>query len=82
MQNSIIINRDMPRFTVNVLLLAIERRDQKNLKTCARAVIRSAYDHLYYNYNQHPTANGAAMSELLIAKWDLEENEGVPQWTR
>ena len=68
--------QDVPRFTVQILLIALDRKDRKNLKVCAKAVLRSAFDHLFDSYTLDSPAAGEAMSTLIVARWQIEEEDG------
>lgn len=70
-----ILPEDASRFTVQILLIAIARKDEKNLKVCARAVLRSAFHHLYHSYTLDTQENGEAMSTLIALRWQIEEAE-------
>jgi hypothetical protein len=64
-------SRDFPHNTVATLLIVLERRDLKNRRTCAVAVLRSAFDHLFKSY-RYPTAeSGEAMCTLLVLAGEL-----------
>jgi hypothetical protein len=56
---------DSPHETMLALVLSLERQDD-NAKTCAKALLRSAVNHLYASYTVYPDENGAAMTTLLV----------------
>jgi len=70
-----ILPEDASRFTVQILLIAIARKDAKNLKVCAKAVLRCAFNHLFDLYTLDTQENGQAMSTLIALCWDIEEAE-------
>jgi hypothetical protein len=72
-----ILPEDIPRFTVQLLLICIDHNDTKNLKVCAKAVLRSAFDHLFDSYSLDTQENGEAMSTMIACRWDIEEAERV-----
>jgi hypothetical protein len=69
------VSRDSPRFTVHLLLICIDHNDSKNLKVCAKHVLRSAFHHLFDEYCLDSPENGEAMSTLIVARWQVEEAE-------
>jgi hypothetical protein len=60
------VNQDVNRHSVSVLLIALERRDRENLPVCTRCVLKSVYDHLRHEYLHWPNASGEAMCTLLV----------------
>lgn len=72
-----ILPEDASRFTVQILLIAIARKDEKNLKVCAKHVLRSTFHHLYDSYSLDTQENGEAMSTLIALRWQIEEAERV-----
>ncbi len=68
-----ILSKDAPRFTVHLLLIALERNDTKNLKVLAKSILRSAFHHLYDAYGMEIPEVGEAMSTLIVARWEVEE---------
>ena len=70
-----ILPEDIPRFTVQLLLICIDHNDTKNLKVCAKAVLRSAFHHLYDSYTLDTPESGEAMSTFITLRWLVEEAE-------
>ena len=63
--------RDHTRFSMVMMLQALERNDQRNLPVLSKSVLRSVYDHLFFSYSTRTTENGPAMSTLLVLQWEL-----------
>ena len=75
--NISIFERDSSHFSVQLLVQALEQNDQTNLTVLAKSVLRSTYDHLFFNYSARTTENGPAMSSLLILQSQLREPSDV-----
>jgi hypothetical protein len=74
--NISIFERDHTRFSMVMLLQALERNDRRNLNVLAKSVLRSIYDHLFFSYSTRTQENGAAMSALLIVQGELRASGG------
>ena len=55
--NISIFDRDSSRFSLQLLVQALERNDQTNLTVLAKSVLTSVYDHLFFNYVGRTTEN-------------------------
>jgi hypothetical protein len=75
--NLSIFERDRTRFSMVMLLHALEQNDQRNLSVLSKSVLRSIYDHLFFSYSTRTKENGAAMSAVLIVQWELRAGGGV-----
>jgi hypothetical protein len=74
--NLSIFERDRTRFSMVMLLHALEQNDQRNLPVLSKSVLRSIYDHLFFSYSTRTTENGPAMSTLLILQSELRAGGG------
>jgi hypothetical protein len=85
MDTRIVLHRDVPRFTVQSLLIALDANaDKRKVQECARDLLKSSFHHLFDDYMFDREETGDAMSALILAKWEVEEalDEGkkVPWW--
>jgi hypothetical protein len=64
-------HQDFPRNTMATLLVCLEHRDARNVRQCARAVLRSAFDHIFAQYGRPTAESGEAMCTLLALAGEL-----------
>jgi len=70
---------DCPKNTMVVLLLVLQEEkchDSHAVRSCATAVLRSAFNHLYLGTPDPSACAGGAMSTLLVCAGAVHE------WTR
>jgi hypothetical protein len=68
-----ILPRDVPHYTMACLEAALEKEDARNARICARALLRSAFNHLYalgFHEDEGDPVIGLAMCELLVLTGD------------
>jgi len=53
--------------SVQTLLAAIDSRNSTATRNAARAVLRSAFDHLFYDVEKPSDGDGTAMSTLMVS---------------
>lgn len=58
--------------SIEKLLAAIDSRNSTAIRNSARAVLRSAFDHLFYDVKKPTDGDGTAMSTLMVSQAVLD----------
>lgn len=60
--------------SVEKLLAAIDSRNSTATRNAARAVLRSAFDHLFYDVEKPTDGDGTAMSTLIVSSGEIDNH--------